>query len=836
MLQALSHLLLHCWRLEDVTAVRLALGAKTLSVVPGSSHSTVLWWFRAPDDDIMFCAVNSTHVDLGELIGENYKLAKVVQAVHSTEHEVTLAEACEVTADRTHETVDADLLPDTDSEAHASIHTPAGPLSTIAEVDEEWQAYLAGCELEGEVVEAVRALFDNDEELEACKDAEPSLDLLYIHPVPVDEACSAAVDPLCHYLASNVDPQRYGCLNEVDLAGNGCVELWFTREFSKVLGDEAELGLDETRVLQVFASGFRNAVIKRESDLLTPSELKAHDPEVQAAMLEELKIWDRYGCFERVSREGARNVMDSRFVAKWKILEDEGGCPKKIVRMRLALRGFKDLQAAEVEAYAATASRLSQRILCSEVACRPHWKLVSLDVNKAFLQGMSYKEIQDLTGETEREVHFTLPPGAAAHLRKLPGYETFDERREVLKCVKPGTGLKDAPRAFSLKLAKCTRSPEIGLRPTLYDSELEVKHVSGNLVLMVAKHVDDLKVAGEPAEVDRLIQCLQSEFGKLTFHENVFTNCGLRHRRLDDGSVQLDQDEYISAMKPIRHAELTGRESNAYCTPEVHGLYQSLLGAVAYALLSQSWAAVFIIALQRKTAQPQNLHVRRLNIVLSAMQKLKAKTVFPAMVCSRKLLVFSDASFDKESESKGYGMRGSVFLRLGSQGERQVCHMLEAQSQSLKLVTRSTFSAETLAAVGTVDNLTPLMFTLEEVMLGALSPEAVRNLREQGGFCFDNELCVDAMNLYYALSACYPKMPAEKTLFTHIVWLRNLLHTGLVRSVSWVDTRDMLADGFTKGKVERDPILLAMTGTWSLKFERKTHRPNKGPAPRFSDT
>ena len=397
----------------------------------------------------------------------------------------------------------------------------------------------------------------------------------------------------------------------------------------------------------------------------------------------------------------------------------------------------------------------------------------------------------------------------------------------MLKCVKPGTGCKDAPRAFSLKLAKCTRSSKVQLKPSMFDSELELKHVNEELVLMVAKHVDDLKVAGDPREVDNLIQQLQVEFGKLTLHEDVFTNCGLRHTRLSDGSVQLDQDEYIEAMKPIRHPELTGRESNAACTQEVHGMFQSLLGAVAYALLSQSWASVFVIALQRRTSNPQNIHVRRLNMLLAAMQRLKAKVKFPSMKCCRKLLIFSDASFDKESESKGYGMRGSVYLRLGLKDGRDVCHLIDAQSQSLKLVTRSTFASETLAAVGTADGLTPLMYTLEEMIRGVVDPSRARQLREQGGFTFDNELCVDALNLYYALSAQYPKMPAEKTLYTHIAWVRDLLKAGIVRAVSWVDTRDMLADALTKGKIDRQAILSAMSGLWKLEFDRKTYRPSK---------
>ena len=69
------------------------------------------------------------------------------------------------------------------------------------------------------------------------------------------------------------------------------------------------------------------------------------------------------------------------------------------------------------------------------------------------------------TGEKERVVHFTLPPGAAVFLRMIPGFENYDERFHVLKCVKPGTGCKDAPRAFSIKLASVTRDPKVGLNP-----------------------------------------------------------------------------------------------------------------------------------------------------------------------------------------------------------------------------------------------------------------------------------------------------------------------------------------------------------------------------------
>ena len=103
------------------------------------------------------------------------------------------------------------------------------------------------------------------------------------------------------------------------------------------------------------------------------------------------------------------------------------------------------------------------------------WPLCALDVKKAFLQGVSYEELAAETGEVQREVNFELPASTAAVLQQVPGYEDFDHRLEVLHCDKPGTGLRDAPRAFSRKLRKVT--DEIGFQGTTADPELEFRCV-----------------------------------------------------------------------------------------------------------------------------------------------------------------------------------------------------------------------------------------------------------------------------------------------------------------------------------------------------------------------
>ena len=118
--------------------------------------------------------------------------------------------------------------------------------------------------------------------------------------------------------------------------------------------------------------------------------------------------------------------MDSRNVLKWKWISNDKGDKKRIMRCRMALRGFKDMDADYIETYAGTAARTSQRILTSEAANHKDWKFMTIDVNKAFLQGATYDELTQITGEEAREVCFTLPRGMAKMLAKIKGFEHYE--------------------------------------------------------------------------------------------------------------------------------------------------------------------------------------------------------------------------------------------------------------------------------------------------------------------------------------------------------------------------------------------------------------------------
>ena len=96
--------------------------------------------------------------------------------------------------------------------------------------------------------------------------------------------------------------------------------------------------------------------------------------------------------------------------------------------MRMAQRGFKDVDVESLQVFSGTSSRLSQRIVVSECVVR-NWRMTTLDLKKAFLKGVTYEELADLTGEATRGVNFEVAAGTAEILRTIPASARLITRR-----------------------------------------------------------------------------------------------------------------------------------------------------------------------------------------------------------------------------------------------------------------------------------------------------------------------------------------------------------------------------------------------------------------------
>jgi len=171
----------------------------------------------------------------------------------------------------------------------------------------------------------------------------------------------------------------------------------------------SQLHVPNWRIGQVAALVFgASPVIVKDLNLLDINEARARADECRAAMIAELQRWIKLGSWKRAPRRPGANILDSRWVLKYKVVNGV-----KQIKARLTARGYKDKQSSELSTFSPTASRWSQRLLVI-VCVQEGWVLVSADVSQAFLRGVSFDELAESEPQLLREVAIDVPPGSVA--------------------------------------------------------------------------------------------------------------------------------------------------------------------------------------------------------------------------------------------------------------------------------------------------------------------------------------------------------------------------------------------------------------------------------------
>ena len=114
---------------------------------------------------------------------------------------------------------------------------------------------------------------------------------------------------------------------------------------------------------------------------------------------------------------------------------------------------------------------------------------------------------------------------------------------------------------------------------------------------------------------------------------------------------------------------------------------------------------------------------------------------------------------------------------------------------------------------------------LHELATGDLPISTAVNLREMGGYAVPAVLYIDDLSVYAAITASYIKIPSGNGTLMHVQYIRVLLDNHILKAIAWTDTRDMCADGTTKGSVERDLLHACMDGLSKITHEMKIGSP-----------
>ena len=589
----------------------------------------------------------------------------------------------------------------------------------------------------------------------------------------------------------------------------------------------------------------QRTVIERDLPTLSREDMQTYAKEVAEAQRLELERWINLKCFVRMPKTLAKNRIDSRWVMKYKVIDG-----KKEIKARLTVRGFKDMESDTLQTFAGTATRWGQRMVCS-VAAQYGWELWSADVSMAFLRGLTFKEIAKLSDTPVRAIQFDLPPGANFILRQFNGFQDFDHIQETLDMTKPGIGTKDVPWAWGLELSATLH--EYGWRPTKADARFFVLHswlvpkqllahldvpppateADSQLLAVCSTHVDDLKGASIAKLREHFFAVLEGKYDKLKVQLRNFECVGVRHTQSADYTVTMDQDEYAKQLRAIDTTPIKFLKDDEKVPQHIIGLLQSLLGALSWMVLTRVDIVVFVNRLQRNQKEPSLKDVKDVNKLMRWVQRQSSVTTYARMAPPLCITVLSDAAYRADDEDC-LALRAAVAVlieeRDGVPGGKM--HLLDFYSRKQTRVNRSTFSAELNALLEATDLGLVLCCFAGEVVHGTTSARELARSVEIGNLPFPLHLVGDAHAVFSAIVASEISVPNERTMLFGVKAVRDYLDTKKITALHRVDTRDMLADGLTKGTISRDCLLLALKdGEWRVKHTEQLHSFSSGEKP-----
>jgi len=597
-----------------------------------------------------------------------------------------------------------------------------------------------------------------------------------------------------------------------------------------------ELAEDEILVLIANKREVKG-VINRNCDNLTKEDIINNRKEVEAAQLDELRRWYDLQAFKRVKRATATNIVDGTWVMKWKMVKGTDGSGKeawrRIVKARLTARGFRDLQAYQenVETFSGTATKSAQRMVCN-VTAQHGFTLFSMDISAAFLKGLTFKEIAELTGKPLRAVQFHVPKDSVHLLRQLPGLHDFDPVTEVLEFLKAIWGLKDAPRAFGMRRDQTLRA--FGATPTVKDPHLWVKRTTDNnstrLECILSTHLDDIKGGSHDEQRSLLAKTLKATFGDdLKTEIGTFEFTGVKHIQSPDKSIHCHQDHYVQELSaiPLENTAHINDDDPAP-TPETEA-FGSLLGGLGWLLVTRADICAFVSFLQRLARKPLIRHLKMINQVLRYCKRTPAGIAYRKLVGIPYLLCIADSAYQANADKTDCVALRGYFVFIACRSADNTTHTLggpvqlvDFLSKKLSVISRSAFAAELRNVLEAAQDTINHAVMQHDIYRGPFTAEQCAAIRDSATYFMEIVIATDNQGLYNALTKEDPTPGSDGSMAFHIKALRQLLDDHHITSVAWLDNRDMIADGLTKGKPSRDDINSVLsTGHWQPEQEYK---------------
>ena len=497
--------------------------------------------------------------------------------------------------------------------------------------------------------------------------------------------------------------------------------------------------------------------------MVTIPKSQQDNEECRSAKYVELDKLATFDVYDTVPDSGQK-VISTRWIL-WKKGNE--------TRARLVARGFEEYVYSDVDS--PTVGKSMVRLILS-MAASFKWNVKTTDIKSAFLQGLPL----------EREVYLIPPPEAKVD----KGY--------IWKLKKCLYGLSDAARRFYdsvvQELVKC------GCEKSSFDpSFFMFRDVHGNLIGVIAAHIDDFLHAGTAEFEVRVIQKLCIRFLAGKQKDSHFKYVGYQITQLSSG-ILMDQNQYVENIE-VRNlsAERESQKNDLLSTSEMTG-YRAMVGSLNWVVQGTRPDLAFMMTeLSTKFRNAKISDYLTVKKVLVKAKTAKCEVFFPYLGSPKDwiIAVCADASHGNLNGGVDSSMGYVVFI-VNPQHHSSPSSW---RSGKVKRVVRSTIAAETLAMIEGLEDGIYLQHSMKE-LLGVEIP-IVGYTDNQG-----QELALKST-----------KLTDDRRLRIDIAGIKEMLKNGLVREIRICSTGDQLADCLTKKTADNRKLLHCLqNGVFDLEF------------------
>ena len=462
--------------------------------------------------------------------------------------------------------------------------------------------------------------------------------------------------------------------------------------------------------------------------------------DVFAAKLAEIERWKEYQVFEEVENNGQKAIS-----TRWVNTEKDGK-----IKSRLVARGYECNETNE-RVDSPTCEKSNLRLVIT-IAASKKWRINSLDIQSAFLQG------QDVTGDI-----YLIPP------KEFRSNTLWKLRKHVY-------GLKQASRKLYIKVLK--ELENLGVQKCKMDEALFYWHCDGKLEGLIAGHVDDFFWCGTDLFQKSVIDEISKIFKISSDLHDSFTFLGLQVHQSTDG-IQMSQSVYAESIQNLDIPDK--RSKHTLLSEQEKEPLRSVIGQLCW-LANQSRPDISSDVCQLSAAF-KNAKVSDINFANKTIRKVKLDSVslsFPVLDLDRlRLEVFSDSSFNNLPNS---GSQGGHCILLCDGND--MAAPIQWKSRRIRRVVKSTLAAETLALEDATDNAYYIKCVLIEVL--NLNPQNI------GISC-----SIDNKSLYNSLYSS-TNVKEDRRLIQDISLIKEMIYKNEITSVQLVESKRNIADALTK--------------------------------------